>query len=299
MRVLWRTRLPLALVSSGVATLAYASLIERTKWTLRRFDVPVLAPGSAPLSILHISDIHLTAPQRSKQRWLRSLVDLNPDLVVCTGDNIAGFDAVPPALDALGPLLERPGAFVLGSNDYYAPRPKNPLKYFWKNHRRVVGIPLPWEPLRDGFVAAGWLDLTNTRGCLTVAGRRIAFAGVGKYSEFEDLRIAGVRLADVRGPRGRPAVGVVPLTGTPGTGPVRGRRVRPDPVWPHPRRPVEGSWLRRVGDQLRHRPDPGPVAAPVGSVLPARVGRTGHLAVRAVPVRLPARGDPADPGGAA
>jgi proteasome alpha subunit len=28
---------------------------------------------------------------------------------------------------------------------------------------------------------------------------RIAFAGVGKYSEFEDLRIAGIRLADVRG----------------------------------------------------------------------------------------------------
>jgi proteasome alpha subunit len=28
---------------------------------------------------------------------------------------------------------------------------------------------------------------------------RIAFAGVGKYSEFEDLRIAGVRHADLRG----------------------------------------------------------------------------------------------------
>lgn len=28
---------------------------------------------------------------------------------------------------------------------------------------------------------------------------RIAFAGVGKYSEFEDLRIAGIRLADMRG----------------------------------------------------------------------------------------------------
>jgi proteasome alpha subunit len=27
----------------------------------------------------------------------------------------------------------------------------------------------------------------------------IAFAGVGKYSEFEDLRIAGIRLADLRG----------------------------------------------------------------------------------------------------
>jgi proteasome alpha subunit len=28
---------------------------------------------------------------------------------------------------------------------------------------------------------------------------QIAFAGVGRYSEFEDLRIAGVRLADLRG----------------------------------------------------------------------------------------------------
>ncbi|HEV2951224.1 MAG TPA: proteasome subunit alpha, partial [Actinomycetota bacterium] len=28
---------------------------------------------------------------------------------------------------------------------------------------------------------------------------RIAFAGVGKYSEFEDLRISGIRLADLRG----------------------------------------------------------------------------------------------------
>ena len=28
---------------------------------------------------------------------------------------------------------------------------------------------------------------------------RIGFAGVGKYSEFEDLRIAGIRLADIRG----------------------------------------------------------------------------------------------------
>jgi proteasome alpha subunit len=28
---------------------------------------------------------------------------------------------------------------------------------------------------------------------------RIAFAGVGRYSEFEDLRISGIRLADLRG----------------------------------------------------------------------------------------------------
>lgn len=191
--MLWRTRLPLALLLTGAATLGYASLVERTRWTLRRFDVPVLPPGSPPLSVLHVSDIHLTAGQHGKQRWLRSLDALEPDLVVCTGDNIAGFDAVPPALDALAPLLARPGAFVLGSNDYYAPRPKNPLKYFWKHHQRVVGIPLPWEPLRDGFVAAGWLDLSNARGCLDVPGRRIALGGVDDPHIRRDRyeRIAG------------------------------------------------------------------------------------------------------------
>ncbi|HEX2074972.1 MAG TPA: metallophosphoesterase, partial [Geodermatophilus sp.] len=101
-----------------------------------------------------------------------------PDLVITTGDNLAGMDAVPPTLRALDPLMRLPGAFVLASNDYYAPRPKNPLKYFKRDHRRVHGDELPWRDLRDGLTARGWLDLTNGTGELTVAGRRIAFAGV-------------------------------------------------------------------------------------------------------------------------
>ena len=34
--------------------------IERNWFRLRRFDVPVLAPGQRPVRILHISDPHLT-----------------------------------------------------------------------------------------------------------------------------------------------------------------------------------------------------------------------------------------------
>lgn len=190
----WRTRLPLALLATGAATAAYATLYERNRWTLRRFDIPVLPAGSAPLTVLHLSDLHMTAPQRAKQRWVRELDRLNPDIVITTGDNIAGHDAVPPTLDALAPLLERPGAFVLGSNDYYAPRPKNPLKYFWKNHKRVPGQPLPWEPLRDRFRASGWLDLTNTHGALTVHGHRLSMIGV------DDPHLKRDRLAAVHGP---------------------------------------------------------------------------------------------------
>src|SRR3954470_14280963 len=146
------TAVPTAVLATGAATVAYASLIERSSWTLRHFDVPVLPPGSAPLTVLQLSDLHMTAGQRSKQEWVAGLAALEPDLVIDTGDNLAGFDAVPPTLAALEPLLDRPGAFVMGSNDYFAPRPKNPLKYFRKNHKRVHGEKLPWRDLRDGML---------------------------------------------------------------------------------------------------------------------------------------------------
>src|SRR5215211_1018261 len=155
------TAVPTAVLGTGAATVAYASLIERTHWTLRRFDVPVLPPGSAPLTVLQLSDLHMTAGQRSKQDWVAGLADLRPDLVITTGDNLAGMDAVPPTLRALDPLMALPGAFVLASNDYYAPRPKNPFKYFRAEHKRVHGEELPWRALRDAMTARGWVDVTN------------------------------------------------------------------------------------------------------------------------------------------
>ncbi|NYJ05962.1 metallophosphoesterase [Petropleomorpha daqingensis] len=198
----WYTTLPTAAVATGAATVAYASLYERTRWTLRRFDVPVLAPGSRPLSILHLSDLHMTADQRSKQEWVAGLAALEPDLVVDTGDNLAGMDAVPPTLKALDPLTDVPGAFVTSSNDYFAPRPKNPLKYFRKNHKRVHGVKLPWRDLRDGLVDRGWLNLTNARGELTVDGRRVVFAGLDdphlKLDRYEKVAGPADPTADLR-----------------------------------------------------------------------------------------------------
>jgi uncharacterized protein len=200
--VRWYTTLPTAAVAAGATTVAYASLYERTRWTLRRFDVPVLAPGSQPLSILHLSDLHMTADQRSKQEWVAGLAALEPDLVVDTGDNLAGMDAVAPTLKALDPLTDFPGAFVTSSNDYFAPRPKNPMKYFKKNHKRVHGVKLPWRDLRNGLVDRGWLNLTNARGELTVDGRRIVFAGLDdphlKLDRYEQVAGPADPTADLR-----------------------------------------------------------------------------------------------------
>ena len=71
-----------ATVAAGGATLAYASLIERNLFTLRRFDVPVLEPDAEPMRILHISDLHMMPDQRRKQAWVATLIGTDPDLVV-------------------------------------------------------------------------------------------------------------------------------------------------------------------------------------------------------------------------
>ncbi|MFC9787100.1 metallophosphoesterase [Rhodococcus sp. NPDC127528] len=165
---------------AGAAALGvgYASLIERNAFTLREATMPVLEPGSSSLRVLHISDLHMMPGQKLKQNWLRELDRLDPDLVVNTGDNLSHQRAVPAVVQSLGGLLARPGLFVFGSNDYFAPKAKNPLKYFKKEHKRTHGEPLPWQDLRAAFSERGWLDVTHTRRELEVAGIRIATAGV-------------------------------------------------------------------------------------------------------------------------
>lgn len=188
----------------GAATFAYASLIERNMFTLRRLDVPVLAPDAEPLRLLHISDLHMTPGQQHKQQWVRELVATDPDLVVVTGDNMAHPGAVSAVARALQPLMDRPGAFVFGSNDYRGPVFKNPLGYFKRDRDYVQGIELPYEDLRSLFTGVGWRDLNNARTTTSIGGRAVEMVGVddphidrddyasvsGPASTDVDLRIA-------------------------------------------------------------------------------------------------------------
>lgn len=187
---------PLTALAVGTAGLAYAAGYEVRSFRLRRLTIPVLQPGARPLRVLHLTDLHLTPDQKRKRDWVRALAGLEPDLVVNTGDNLADREAVPAVLDALGPLLERPGAFVMGSNDYYEPTFKNPARYLLPdNGIRLHSGTLPWEDLRDGLVGAGWLDLNNARGRIKADHREIELVGV------DDPHIRRDRYQDVAGHR--------------------------------------------------------------------------------------------------
>jgi len=203
-------RLALGTVTTGVAGIAYAAGYERRRWTLREAALPVLPQDSRPLRILHVSDLHLMPGQDSKKRWVAELAALEPDLVVNTGDNLAHPKAVPGVLNALGPLLQRPGLFVFGSNDYFGPTPKNPARYLKKSERRIHGAPLPWRDLRAGFVEHGWQDATHQRLFLDVDGRRIGVVGVDdphlsldRYDSVSGPMTADLRLGLTHSPEPR------------------------------------------------------------------------------------------------
>jgi uncharacterized protein len=176
--------------------LGYATVIERNWFALRRYDVPVLPAGAQPLRVLHISDVHLTPGRHRLLSWIRSLDALDPHLVVNTGDSISHPDAVQPLLDAFGPLLDRPGVFVYGSNDLYSPTPKNPARYLWRtsadDHKRKTPD-LPWAELGNGLEAAGWLNANNRRGRIKAGDLDIEVAGVHDSHVNRDRyeRIAG------------------------------------------------------------------------------------------------------------
>ncbi|TFC05678.1 metallophosphoesterase [Cryobacterium adonitolivorans] len=159
--------------------MAWGSLVERRRFTLREVTVQVLAPGSDPITVLHLSDLHMAPWQRDKQDWVRGLAALNPDLVVNTGDNLGHEDGIAGVEYALEPFKGIPGIFVNGSNDFFGPQPKNPLKYFGgPSSLRARPVELDTADLHRVFAELGWTDLNNAAEALDINGTHLEIFGV-------------------------------------------------------------------------------------------------------------------------
>src|SRR5699024_10955285 len=96
---------------------------------------------NTPVKVLHLSDFHITPWQRRKARWIRDLAKHKPDLVVLTGDLLGHVHAHAILRYALAPFTGTAGVYVHGSNDYYGPILKNPLKYLQAPSRLSTRIP--------------------------------------------------------------------------------------------------------------------------------------------------------------
>jgi uncharacterized protein len=166
----------------ALGALAYGALVERERFTLRRETLPLLDPGSEPIRLLHLSDIHLAPWHGSTIAWIRQLRDVDPHVVVGTGDFLGHPEGLSPLTEALIPLAGIPGVVTHGSNDRVAPRFKNPLSYVLKpstpdDHTR--GTPMDFEGLQALYSRLGWSDIDNGVHRLEVQGSTLEWVGVG------------------------------------------------------------------------------------------------------------------------
>ena len=186
-------------LSAGI--LVYSSLVERNAFTLRRVTVPILEPGSADFQILHFSDLHLAPWQKSKIRWVAALGELQPDVVVDTGDNLGHVRALPALQEALNAFAGTPGVFVNGSNDYFAPEFKNPFRYLAgpsQQHRDPVR--LDTQSLETYLSEdLGWQNLNNRASRLTIGNHALEFFGTDDpHRNFDSLDAMSRSLDEIR-----------------------------------------------------------------------------------------------------
>ncbi|WP_353828629.1 metallophosphoesterase [Agromyces sp. SYSU T0242] len=194
------TRIASAVGVAAFAVGAYGAFVERTRWTLRRVDVPVLPAGSAPIRVLHVSDLHMAPWQRSKQDWVASLARLRPDLVVNTGDNLGHERGLEGIRRAFAPFRGVPGVFVNGSNDYFGPVLKNPLGYFGGPSKHLTRAPrLDTGAMLDLFADLGWTDLDNRAAALDIRGTHLEFFGVDDpHRGYDRLDLITAAIDDLR-----------------------------------------------------------------------------------------------------
>lgn len=171
--------------------MVYGVAVERRWFRLRRYRVAILpADGPASLTVLHLSDLHFVRDERKKARFLASLPAA--DVTVVTGDLLAEPEAVETAVEAVRAVRGRLASwFVLGSNDYFVPRPLNYAAYFRRSRRIRRARRGRGDDLARLLVADGWEDLTNVRHEVGLDGLPIELLGLDDaHIRWHDLRIA-------------------------------------------------------------------------------------------------------------
>src|SRR5438445_683679 len=159
-------------VAAGLACVLYGALVERRWFRRREYRLDVLpSDATTPVTVLHLSDLHMVRGDRAKARFLASLPAA--DVTVVTGDFLGEPGAVERVVEALRPVRGRVASyFVLGSNDLFAPRPLNYAWYFLRSRPKRAAVRGRGPDLVALLQADGWVDLDNRRASLPVDGTR-------------------------------------------------------------------------------------------------------------------------------
>lgn len=175
----------------GILCVVYGVVVERRWFRVRRYRVAILPTGGPEtLTVLHLSDLHFVRNEAKKARFLASLPPA--DVTVVTGDLLAEPEAVETAVRAVGETRGRLASwFVLGSNDYFVPRPLNYAAYFRRSRRIRRARRGRGADLARLLVEDGWEDLTNVRHEIDLGELPVELLGLDDaHLRWHDFRVA-------------------------------------------------------------------------------------------------------------
>ena len=181
----------------GVCCVLWGIFVERRRYRLVRHRLDILpATAASPLTVLHLSDLHFVRRDRGKAAFLAGLPAA--DVTVVTGDFLAEPEAVETTVAAVHAVRGRLASwFVLGSNDYFVPRPLNYLAYFRGKRKPRRAERGRAADLVSQLRADGWDDLTNVRRDIDINGVPMELLGLDDaHIAWHDLRVAPRRSPD-------------------------------------------------------------------------------------------------------
>jgi len=187
----------IAVLVLGVCCVLWGIFVERRRYRLVRHRLDILpATAASPLTVLHLSDLHFVRRDRGKAAFLAGLPAA--DVTVVTGDFLAEPEAVETTVAAVHAVRGRLASwFVLGSNDYFVPRPLNYLAYFRGKRKPRRAERGRAADLVSQLRADGWDDLTNVRRDIDINGVPMELLGLDDaHIAWHDLRVAPRRSPD-------------------------------------------------------------------------------------------------------
>jgi predicted MPP superfamily phosphohydrolase len=131
------TRRGFVIVAGAAAAAATAVGVQAFVREPRRVTVTRhrIGAGSAPLRIAQVSDLHLQEINEFEAEVASTITQLEPDVVVVTGDSIDKGNRVGVLGEFLGQLeAETPKYAVLGNWDYWSGAPRTELRKVYEQH---------------------------------------------------------------------------------------------------------------------------------------------------------------------
>lgn len=114
----WFRRFVFVLALAGICCFGHAYFIEPFRLTVRRVEIKTskLIPGTAPVRVVHISDLHSDPSVRLEDKLPAAIAEQSPDIIVFSGDSINSPEGLPVFKRCLGEISKIAPTYVVRGN---------------------------------------------------------------------------------------------------------------------------------------------------------------------------------------